>query len=419
MATEEKDILIGSSIEMTEVKPSLTKGLTIFDEGRKDEDIKLSIQKVWEKNVEDIKITNAPNKSYELRDAMSEGKPELVETLIKKGAPIDTDFRIDDVLIATPLTFATQFENLEIFCLILARAINDGVDFKCLYIKTAMQKACIKNLQKFAKILMKLELDYEQIYDQYDDDDDDYSNAENLEYYDPKAGYLHLCAFYGSREVLKLLLEVKETGNEIARQDSSGNTPIHLASVKGHIKCVKALQSKGADINQKNKFDRTPLFNAIYSASDEFIYELLRAGADVNAKDTFGMTPFLIAAENGRDTIFPTLINYGADINSTNTKKQTPLMMACKAGSAATIRDLLIRGATVDAKDKSGADAFAIARKVKQDEALSLIIRMRRESNDFIYHDWHKVLDKGLYRSILTMLDCLIEPELDKNQGLF
>ena len=440
MATEVKEKLIGDDIEMSEIKTTSDdndqdenksegkddkkeeekeggkedkKEVTKEEKEKKKEEIQALIKTILKKEIE-IKDVDY-GKEEELEEAMFEGKAETVKKLLEEGAPIKAwDWDVNGDII-TPLIFASNIDRLDIFCLVLGRALNEGVDDDDLYVRTAMQRACIKNSVLVAKILMKKGVGCEGVYDDYEKERPPEKQTKYI-YRDPEASYLHFCAFYGSREVLALLLE-KGKDFDINMKDSEGNTALHLASRNRYITCVNYLISKGASVNKINKDKRTPLFLALQGASDELIYNLIRAGADVNAEDRRGVPPIFTAVVKGRDTLIPILINNGANVDARNRFHQTPLMIAGNSGNAAIVRDLLLSGASLDAKDKSRADAFSIARNRKQDEALSLIVRAHRGVENFKNLGWHEVLTKKLYKSILTMLDCLIEPETEKNRG--
>ena len=347
--------------------------------------------------------------------AMAEGKAETVKKLLETGAPIDVYDWDEKGKIITPLTFAANIDRLDIFCLVLLRAIREGVDDEDMYVNTAMQRACINNSVLMAQILVKRNVNFEKIYDDYEGKPP-VKETKHI-YNDPEASYLHFCAFFGSREVLKLLLEKHQDSVKIDQKDSEGNTALHLASRNGYSTCVSLLLQKGAKVDEVNKAKRTPLFLSIQNAPEELIYNLIRAGADLNAEDRRGLTPLFIASTEGRDTLIPILVNNGANVDARNRFYQTPLMLACKRGNAAAVRELLISGASLDVKDKNRADAFTVARNKKQDEALSVIVRAHAGSENFKNLGWHKVLTRRLYKSLLTMLDCLIEPELDRNRG--
>ena len=425
VAKDENQRLLLENVELSEIKPVKEREDNDQDtkEGGKEEKemkdknktILQLIKNILKKDFEGI--TNDQSKQEDLEEAMTEGKAETVKKLIEAGAPIDVYEWDEKGDIITPLTFAANIDRLDIFCLVLLRAIKEGVDDDEMYVNTAMQRACTKNSVLIAKMLMKRNVNFKDIYDEYEGDPP--KRETKHAYNDPEASYLHFCAFFGSREVLKLLLEKHTDSVDIDQKDSEGNTALHLASRNGYSTCVSLLIQKNAKVDEVNKAKRTALFVAIQNAPEELIYNLIRAGADVNVEDGRGLTPLFIAAIEGRDTLIPILVNNGANVDARNRFYRTPLMMACRGGNAAAVRELLLSGASIDAKDKNRADAFTSARNKKQDDALSVIVRAHAGVENFKNLGWHKVLTKELYKSLLTMLDCLIVPELDKNRGEF
>ena len=432
MATKGKEVIIVEDIELTEKLERLgeeaNKDGEIKEDKNDEEKYLLKINKKTIQLIETIlrenikEITIDESKRDELESAMAERKTETVKRLLEEGAPIDTyiyegDEKGDTV---TPLTFAAKIDRLDIFCLVLSQAIRKGWH-DSLFINTAMQKVCMNNSVMMAKILLKRNLNFKCIYDDFHSEPQKKMTQRVQKYFynDYKASYIHFCAFFGSREVLKLLLENHADSVKIDQKDSGGNTALHLASRNGYSTCVSLLLQKGAKVDEVNRAKGTPLLVAIENAPEELIYSLVRAGADVNAEDGKGATPLLISSFKGRDTLIHNLINNGANVEARNRLYQTPLMLACKGGNAAAVRELLLSGASLKVLDKNGADAFTIARDKKQDDALSVIVRAHAAVENFKNLGWHKVLTLELYKSLLTMLDCIIEPELEKNRGEF
>jgi hypothetical protein len=65
---------------------------------------------------------------------------------------------------------------------------------------------------------------------------------------------------------VKELIEKDQT--IIGIKDKSGNTPLHNASVSGHVPIVKLLLANGADINAENLRMNTPLLESIQNGKD-------------------------------------------------------------------------------------------------------------------------------------------------------
>ena len=80
-----------------------------------------------------------------------------------------------------------------------------------------------------------------------------------------------------------------------------GWTPLHLAAFFGHADAVRLLLEAGADIQavSRNSLRNTPLHAAAAGSHAAVVRLLLDRGARADAVDAGGYTPAQIAAENG------------------------------------------------------------------------------------------------------------------------
>jgi ankyrin repeat protein len=106
-----------------------------------------------------------------------------------------------------------------------------------------------------------------------------------------------------------------ERGAEIRRQDSNGQTALHLAVKNGSKGLIKLLL-KDNDPNVKDDLGRTALFQAVQSENEMVTKQLLDAHIDVNSKDTFGEVALHLAVESGSESLSLLLLEYGADVDA-------------------------------------------------------------------------------------------------------
>ena len=170
---------------------------------------------------------------------------------------------------------------------------------------------------------------------------------------------LHLAATYGTPSIANHRKEIVELliaeGADVNTKDEDGETPLHLAALRGHKEIVELLIAAGADVNAtstpeetENKFPQpsiTPLDHAKGEIADllrkhgaktgawllaaesihyaagsgniEAVKQHLAAGTDVNAKNQFGETPLHLAFLLGHKEIAKLLIAAGANEKET------------------------------------------------------------------------------------------------------
>ena len=78
-------------------------------------------------------------------------------------------------------------------------------------------------------------------------------------------------------------------------------TPLHIAACSNKIEAVAALISHGADVNAREVDGETPLMLASYRGHAKVVEALLDAGADKELKATSGFLKGKTALEIARD----------------------------------------------------------------------------------------------------------------------
>lgn len=103
---------------------------------------------------------------------------------------------------------------------------------------------------------------------------------------------IHAAAREGKLEELKKLIESPPSSSEFPNTlDESGQTPLHLATDRGHIECVKALILAGADVNSVDNDGISILQAAVIGGDKDCSRLLLLLGADPDQADNDGDTP--------------------------------------------------------------------------------------------------------------------------------
>ncbi|KAI5789247.1 ankyrin repeat-containing domain protein [Pyronema domesticum] len=144
---------------------------------------------------------------------------------------------------------------------------------------------------------------------------------------------LHLCAEYGSIELVKWLLEHNANPN----QESQHGQPLMKAKTR---EVVEMLVEKGAGVEARNGRGETALDLATREGRGEVVEALVRRGAGINGgcrdpqnREDENYTPLHAAAEGGYLDIARSLLNAGASPhNRLSTAHWDPLCCACAEG---------------------------------------------------------------------------------------
>lgn len=117
---------------------------------------------------------------------------------------------------------------------------------------------------------------------------------------------LHWASVHGHVDVFDALIEA---GAKVNARNNVRSTPLHNASSFGHGVIVRKLLENGAKIDAKNRSGSTPLHNAILRDHAHIVRILLMQGANPNAIDEYGETSLDLAKSK---EVKKTLKKYGA-----------------------------------------------------------------------------------------------------------
>jgi len=146
---------------------------------------------------------------------------------------------------------------------------------------------------------------------------------------------LFLAVSSDAQKTATLLINWPKT--KVEWRNSKDESPLMMASIKGHTELVKLLIAKDADVNKT------------------------------------GWAPLHYAASRAQKTIIEILLEHSAYIDAESPNGSTPLMMAAMYGNADCVRLLLESGADPTLKNQLGLSASEFAQRVSRDDSVALI----------------------------------------------
>lgn len=179
------------------------------------------------------------------------------------------------------------------------------------------------------------------------------------------AGLLLLVA--ASLENEKELNEFLELGLSLNTIDNDGNNIFHYAARKGNIPFLEILIDNGVDHRAVNKNGGNAILMASRGARGhenglEFYKYLEAKGIAVNVVGDYGRNPLhAIALRTNDVALLDFFIDHGVDINLQDDGGDSPFMNAANSNSLKIVEHLYKKVNQIDAQDKTGKTALAMA----------------------------------------------------------
>ena len=149
-----------------------------------------------------------------------------------------------------------------------------------------------------------------------------------------------------------------EHGAIVNKPTDNGETPLYIATKKGHDLVAGILISKSADpigdTNWKTKIGTPLLHIAAAHGNPEIVRLLVNNGADVETLDFMENSALSIAALSGNTPNIQALVQSNANINHQNLQGDTPLMLASTSYQDDAVTQLLDNGADATIRNFMG-----------------------------------------------------------------
>ncbi|XP_069960646.1 uncharacterized protein [Cherax quadricarinatus] len=132
-------------------------------------------------------------------------------------------------------------------------------------------------------------------------------------------------------------------GRGVNKRNERGETPLHVAAIKGDTDRISQLISQGADVNATDYAG----WSALHEACNRGYYDvsklLIEAGADVNAKGLDNDTPLHDACINNHFKLVRLLLRCGAGVDVVNRRGKSPRDV-CRSPGIASLIEAAARG---------------------------------------------------------------------------
>jgi ankyrin repeat protein len=251
---------------------------------------------------------------------------------------------------------------------------------------------------------------------------------------------LHFLVKTGNSGPIKQIIETarERTYQLVNERDSNGQTPIHIASMSGHLELLMLLKSKRGSLTARDNCGRTAIAWAslrghteivryllsqprvdptipdfskndtpLHFASSQGHFEVIKVLCEalvvnVNVRNKLGMTPLAQAAWSGRVSLVKYLRDFGADVNTTDLKGDTPLHYAVQLSHHYLIECLVMEGASILKRNFEDNSPLDLSRS---DDIRELLIKTKRKIPSL-----QESCFKAIRRYRLSQKDLLVLP---------
>ncbi|XP_073324673.1 serine/threonine-protein phosphatase 6 regulatory ankyrin repeat subunit C [Pagrus major] len=188
---------------------------------------------------------------------------------------------------------------------------------------------------------------------------------------------VHYAAAYGNKQHLELLLEISFNCLEEV-ESNIPVSPLHLAAYYGHCEALRLLSETLVSLDVRDVEGRTALYLAAQRGFASCVEVLLKHEASYTLKEhKHKWTALHAAAAEGQMDCLLLLVNreQSADIiDSPDTQGQTALMLAALGRHTDCVHILLEKGANADAADKKGFTALHRAAMLGSEDCVSALL---------------------------------------------
>jgi ankyrin repeat protein len=180
------------------------------------------------------------------------------------------------------------------------------------------------------------------------------------------------------RDDPRAIVELLQRGFDPNALDPSGRPALFIALQEGAVKVADVLVGfPKTNVEWRSPKDESPLMMASLKGHAALVKKLIARDAHVNKP---GWAPLHYAATGGHLEIMRILLEEHAFIDAESPNKTTPLMMAAHYGSTAAVQLLLEEGADATMRNELGLSAVEFAQRGNRRDAAEMIAAAIRKA---------------------------------------
>ncbi|XP_046560342.1 ankyrin repeat domain-containing protein 29-like [Haliotis rubra] len=250
---------------------------------------------------------------------------------------------------------------------------------------------------------------------------------------------VRIAAEGGRRELVDLLVR---QGCDLSLTDDDGNTVLHVASIKGHLKIVRyILSKKTVDVNITGHCNRTAVMAAARFGHRKVFDVLVRNGSnlstvdsdannilhiacigghvkivkyiltnvqvDINSKGYNGMTPVMLASNFGHQSVFQLLIKKKCVLRIINENGMNILHVACAGNNVEIVKYILKENiASINSRDNTGKTPVMLAAECGHTDVFKLLLNNQCDTQ--VYEDGNTILHTSCALGHVDIVKCIL-----------
>ncbi|XP_019751029.1 BRCA1-associated RING domain protein 1 isoform X2 [Hippocampus comes] len=197
----------------------------------------------------------------------------------------------------------------------------------------------------------------------------------------------------------------------VMKKNHKGETPLHLAAIKGDVEGVKGLLDQGADPNLKDNAGWTPLHEACNLGHLVVVEALLSRGALLNTPGYENDSPLHDAVRNGHLAVVKLLLRFGASQSVLNLHGKRPADYAESREMLEVFREVSEGAQNASASLNSPASLSVVDNCAKPEETLLFLSSKLSQTEQHQFAKLSRLLDGRIADAFTSSVSHVVVPE--------